>query len=387
MILFRHVAWLSKVLPTHRVSLVWVLSLLVSGLVAQQTSGVSKIQGRVIEKIGPKVQGVADAQVLISGQGLVSVDQNGYFTATVPNRTKLKIEVLPTTYQILRPQDGQVSPERLSYTIEIYVLSGTIDSNLQVNLRKLDEEITRITKQKQLSDRQVSRLEKALLDTVLFYQGQKQVWDRRLEQVEDQLEASTETNRRLRDSLRIFSGQIGILQDTVSALMARLSAALEAKYLRQKEIYETLTQEILDYESRLKDLQNWLPKVQDCYRNNQALYAFNDVCVAYSKARDALYNDQQTSLLGLQHYWDNPDAVTALESYFQQVFSGIHDPIVMEQVNKVVIRNFQEYSNKGIRKASETRKAGDQAHDELSVQIPKLVAVQSHLFDILKQEI
>ena len=205
MILFRHVAWLSKVLPTHRVSLVWVLSLLVSGLVAQQTSGVSKIQGRVIEKIGPKVQGVADAQVLISGQGLVSVDQNGYFTATVPNRTKLKIEVLPTTYQILRPQDGQVSPERLSYTIEIYVLSGTIDSNLQVNLRKLDEEITRITKQKQLSDRQVSRLEKALLDTVLFYQGQKQVWDRRLEQVEDQLEASTETNRRLRDSLRIFS--------------------------------------------------------------------------------------------------------------------------------------------------------------------------------------
>lgn len=381
------IAWLKTVLPITRSSMLWVLLLIAGNVIAQQTSGVSKIQGRVIEKIGSKVQGVSDAQVLIEGQGLVSVGPDGYFTATVPTKTKLKIEVLPTTYQILRPQDGQVPPERLSYTIEIYVLSGTVDSNLQVNLRKLDEEINRITKEKKLSDRQIVRLEKSLLDTVLYYQEQRKSWDAKLEQTQQMLEASNQANRRLSDSLQSFSRQISILQDTVSSLMNRLAEALEAKYVRQKEIYEGLTREILDYESRLKDLQNWLPKVQSCYKSNQALAAFNKVCVAYSNARDALYNDQQNNLLGLQHYWDDPAATENLQTYYQQVFSGIHDPIILDEVNQTVIRNLQEYSTKGIRKVSDTRRAADDAYDQLKSQLPQLEAAQNHLFDILKLEI
>lgn len=381
------IAWLKTVLPITRSSMLWVLLLIAGNVIAQQTSGVSKIQGRVIEKIGSKVQGVSDAQVLIEGQGLVSVGPDGYFTATVPTKTKLKIEVLPTTYQILRPQDGQVPPERLSYTIEIYVLSGTVDSNLQVNLRKLDEEINRITKEKKLSDRQIVRLEKSLLDTVLYYQEQRKSWDAKLEQTQQMLEASNQANRRLSDSLQSFSRQISILQDTVSSLMNRLAEALEAKYVRQKEIYEGLTREILDYESRLKDLQNWLPKVQSCYKSNQALAAFNKVCVAYSNARDALYNDQQNNLLGLQHYWDDPAATENLQTYYQQVFSGIHDPIILDEVNQTVIRNLQEYSTKGIRKVSDTRRAADDAYDQLKSQLPQLEAAQIHLFDILKLEI
>lgn len=367
--------------------MLWALLFIAGNGIAQQTSGVSKIQGRVIEKIGPKVQGVSDAQVLIAGQGLVSVGPDGYFTATVPNKTKLKIEVLPTTYQILRPQDGQIPPERLSYTIEIYVLSGTVDSNLQVNLRKLDEEINRITREKKLSDRQIVRLEKSLLDTVLYYQEQRKIWDARLAQTEQMLEASNQANRRLSDSLQAFSRQINILQDTVSSLMNRLAEALEAKYVRQKELYEGLTREILDYESRLKDLQNWLPKVQSCYKNNQALVAFNKVCLDYSKARDALYNDQQKYLLGLQHYWDDPAAVSALEAYYQHVFSEIHDPVILDQVNQKVIRNLQDYSTKGIRKVSDTKRAADEAHEALQHQMPPLESAQNHLFEILKQEI
>jgi len=381
------IAWLKTVLPITRSSMLWALLFIAGNGIAQQTSGVSKIQGRVIEKIGPKVQGVSDAQVLIAGQGLVSVGPDGYFTATVPNKTKLKIEVLPTTYQILRPQDGQIPPERLSYTIEIYVLSGTVDSNLQVNLRKLDEEINRITREKKLSDRQIVRLEKSLLDTVLYYQEQRKIWDARLAQTEQMLEASNQANRRLSDSLQAFSRQINILQDTVSSLMNRLAEALEAKYVRQKELYEGLTREILDYESRLKDLQNWLPKVQSCYKNNQALVAFNKVCLDYSKARDALYNDQQKYLLGLQHYWDDPAAVSALEAYYQHVFSEIHDPVILDQVNQKVIRNLQDYSTKGIRKVSDTKRAADEAHEALQHQMPPLESAQNHLFEILKQEI
>ena len=381
------IAWLKTVLPITRSSMLWALLVIAGNGIAQQTSGVSKIQGRVIEKIGPKVQGVSDAQVLIAGQGLVSVGPDGYFTATVPNKTKLKIEVLPTTYQILRPQDGQIPPERLSYTIEIYVLSGTVDSNLQVNLRKLDEEINRITREKKLSDRQIVRLEKSLLDTVLYYQEQRKIWDARLAQTEQMLEASNQANRRLSDSLQSFSRQINILQDTVSSLMNRLAEALEAKYVRQKELYEGLTREILDYESRLKDLQNWLPKVQSCYKNNQALVAFNKVCLDYSKARDALYNDQQKYLLGLQHYWDDPAAVSALEAYYQHVFSEIHDPVILDQVNQKVIRNLQDYSTKGIRKVSDTKRAADEAHEALQHQMPPLESAQNHLFEILKQEI
>ncbi|MCB9268344.1 MAG: hypothetical protein H6561_02100 [Lewinellaceae bacterium] len=381
------IAWLKTVLPITRSSMLWALLVIAGNGIAQQTSGVSKIQGRVIEKIGPKVQGVSDAQVLIAGQGLVSVGPDGYFTATVPNKTKLKIEVLPTTYQILRPQDGQIPPERLSYTIEIYVLSGTVDSNLQVNLRKLDEEINRITREKKLSDRQIVRLEKSLLDTVLYYQEQRKIWDARLAQTEQMLEASNQANRRLSDSLQAFSRQINILQDTVSSLMNRLAEALEAKYVRQKELYEGLTREILDYESRLKDLQNWLPKVQSCYKNNQALVAFNKVCLDYSKARDALYNDQQKYLLGLQHYWDDPAAVSALEAYYQHVFSEIHDPVILDQVNQKVIRNLQDYSTKGIRKVSDTKRAADEAHEALQHQMPPLESAQNHLFEILKQEI
>ncbi|MCB0673503.1 MAG: hypothetical protein KDC59_16290 [Saprospiraceae bacterium] len=381
------IAWLKTVLPITRSSMLWALLVIAGNGIAQQTSGVSKIQGRVIEKIGPKVQGVSDAQVLIAGQGLVSVGPDGYFTATVPNKTKLKIEVLPTSYQILRPQDGQIPPERLSYTIEIYVLSGTVDSNLQVNLRKLDEEINRITREKKLSDRQILRLEKSLLDTVLYYQEQRKIWDARLAQTEQMLEASNQANRRLSDSLQSFSRQINILQDTVSSLMNRLAEALEAKYVRQKELYEGLTREILDYESRLKDLQNWLPKVQSCYKNNQALVAFNKVCLDYSKARDALYNDQQKYLLGLQHYWDDPAAVSALEAYYQHVFSEIHDPVILDQVNQKVIRNLQDYSTKGIRKVSDTKRAADEAHEALQHQMPPLESAQNHLFEILKQEI
>ncbi|HPG06224.1 MAG TPA: hypothetical protein PKY06_04720 [Saprospiraceae bacterium] len=381
------IAWLKTVLPITRSSMLWALLVIAGNGIAQQTSGVSKIQGRVIEKIGPKVQGVSDAQVLIAGQGLVSVGPDGYFTATVPNKTKLKIEVLPTSYQILRPQDGQIPPERLSYTIEIYVLSGTVDSNLQVNLRKLDEEINRITREKKLSDRQIVRLEKSLLDTVLYYQEQRKIWDARLAQTEQMLEASNQANRRLSDSLQSFSRQINILQDTVSSLMNRLAEALEAKYVRQKELYEGLTREILDYESRLKDLQNWLPKVQSCYKNNQALVAFNKVCLDYSKARDALYNDQQKYLLGLQHYWDDPAAVSALEAYYQHVFSEIHDPVILDQVNQKVIRNLQDYSTKGIRKVSDTKRAADEAHEALQHQMPPLESAQNHLFEILKQEI
>lgn len=352
---------------------------------SQQPGGVLEVSGRVIEKNALNgTNGLAGIEIYVRNYGSFKTVDGGHFTFKIPRNLEPKIEIIPSSYKVLRPLDGKLPVDPLKYTIEIYVVSGSLDSLTAFQLRQLDDEIAKLNKENKLTKSQIAKMDRQLLDTVLFFRNKQQGLQKQVSSLDQQLKQAAAKNQKLSDSLRWYSSQLTTLQDSLTLLMNQLTIALEKKYLQQKETFDRFSAELLDYVSKLKDLHNWMSHVSDGFKNNGALVEFNKVCLSYSKARDALYNNHQSHLAAIKHYWENPAVDADAQQVFEVIFKEIHDPIVLGIINPEIIKPYQDYAMKGVRQVKTVSKGGEKAGAQLKPLANNLQAKTDVLLDALK---
>lgn len=352
---------------------------------AQQPGGVLEVSGRVIEKTTANgTQGLSGVEIYVRNYGSFKTVDGGQFTFKIPRNLEPKIEIIPSSYKVLRPLDGKLPVDPLKYTIEIYVISGNLDSLTSFQLRQLDEEIAKLNKENKLTKSQIARMDRALLDTVMFFRNKQQNLNKQVNALDAQLKQAANKNQRLSDSLQWYSLQLKGLQDSMSLLMNELTIALEKKYLQQKETFDLFSAELLTYLTKLKDLKDWMPHVKDGFKSNGALVQFNKVATEYSQARDILFSHHQDRLAAISHYWENPTLDGEAKKVFDMIFKDIHDPIVLGIIQPEIIRPYQEFALKGVRQANTVEKGGKKAEEKLKPLANNLQSITDSLLDALK---
>ena len=328
-----------------------------NGLFGQQPSGVIEISGQIIHK-GNTTESPLDLELYIKDYGAVDIDHQGEFEFKAPQGLDLHIEIIPSEFRVLRPLDGFLKGEAQSYRIEIIILHGTQDSLLKQQISELDEEVRRLQNQNELGENQIARLDQIILDTVFYYQKIKNRYKQRVNRLNQSLNQSVEKNEALKDSLISYQNIVNDLNDSISILVNRLTIALEERYLRQKQHFDHFTNLLLDYQTRLKDVYDFLPGIEDCFRHSGALNQFNELGKRYGQARNALYENHSKHIEGIQRYWSNGSCYLEAESICNYIFEDIHDQIFLQGINQEIIPNLKEYATRGIRKVKDTRKAG-----------------------------
>ena len=354
---------------------------------AQQPSGVIEVSGRIIDKGLSDMSSNVDMELYIVDYGSVKLTNNGTFAFKAPKGLDIKIEVIPSEFQIMRPLDGLLAGESNSYFIEIFIIHGTQDSLLKNQINSLDEKVRLLEEKDQLSARQISKLDRQILDTVVFFQTIQNSYNSKISNLNARIKKSERQNDVLQDSLITYRNDLNSLKDTVNSLIARLSTALEEKYLRQKAHYDEFTKLLLQYQTGLKDLRDWLPQLENCYKRKEALSQFNQVCVNYGNARNALFDNHENHLTGIKRYWKNENCYIEGDKICQTIFQNIHSDLMIEGVNKEVMPWLKEYATKGTRKVKNVKKAGFEIHEKLAPLIEQIDQDYNNFFDLLSKEL
>lgn len=349
----------------------WLFPLM---LFSQQPSGVIEVSGRIIQK-GNLLQSHDDLELYVVDYGSVEIENNGVFNFKAPKGLDLRIEIIPSEYKVMRPLDGFLQGETKSYQIEIIILHATQDSLLKSQIAELDTQVKRLQEENQLSTTQIEKLDQQILDTVLYFEGIQSRFQQKIRQLESRLDEATGLNQALTDSLKLYRSQMTTLNDSIIVLIDQLAMALEEQYLRMKGHYDRFSQLVLDYQTKLKDLNDFLPQIENCYRHAGALNQFNELGKAYSQSRDALYAEHEEHLQGIRHYWE-PESYDQAQMLCQYIFNDIHDALVLQELNANILPHLKAYATKGTRKVKETRKAGEQLHEALN---PKIEALEEHM--------
>ncbi len=352
---------------------------------SQQPSGVIEVTGRIIERGISEEDITDDKQLYVVNYGPVPLQNGGLFEFKAPRDLDIKVEILPSEFKIMRPLDGLLKGETSSYQIDIYIIHGTEDSVLKNQIASLDEEIRLLQSAKSLSDHQIQKLDKTILDTVFHFQEKQKWFGREIKNLNLALEKSAAENQSLKDTLRLYQQQMKNLSDSVKVLIGQLAEALEEKYLRQKAHYDDFSQLLLQYETQLKDLRDQLPQLEYCFKRPEALKRFNDICISYGKARNALFDKHKEHLAGIKHHWPNLHTYNKAEALCHRIFSTIHDDLILPGVNQNINPHLKNYATKGIRKVKDVKRAGLDLKNELDPNIQSLDQEMDELFaELLK---
>jgi DNA repair exonuclease SbcCD ATPase subunit len=293
------------------------------------------LQGQTIELKGKVVDGqmngVPNVKVKVIGESVNVTKRDGSFSLYVPaNKEYVTIILENCPSPMVDPYAGRVN---IPPTGELYIrVCAMENTKLRDKVEKLDRQIGKLEKERQLSSRHLAQMHKVMLDTILFHENQVQQLSQNLDEKAAQLD---EKQR-----------QISALERKVESLQQQLLTALEEKYLQQHRTYKDLSAWLNAYRSRLKDVQRELARVSDCFLHANGCDNFYSAVKKYSEARNQIDETSGSMVEAVGHYWDDKNLADQLEDTYQFIMKTVHEPVMLGTVNEQVINPIKDFSTK-----------------------------------------
>jgi hypothetical protein len=313
-----------------------------------QTGGTLEIKGRVVEIANGQTKGVPNVQVRIPGFHYDITDKDGYFTITCPAKKEyVTVVVEGSSNKMIKPPSGvvEVPPTR---DLEI-ILCGEENKKLMQKVNKLNGDIEKLKKENELTKRQLLEMHELLLDTILHLEND-------IARMEQQTKETKEE----------FDAQLKAKDARIEALVQALSEALEERFLKQKEYFDLISSELMEYTDRLKDLRDrCLPQdLSRCFSNTAASAELNRTIKAYNEARDLVLAHFKGHVLAVRQYWDNPATADDLEAMYNYLLNDVHKKGVYP-LNERVFEQVRKCSDKGGVGCGKAEKEATKAAEEI----------------------
>lgn len=315
----------------------WHLLLLLlslpAGIAAQPAADVV-FAGRIVDN---DQRGIRGARVILVGVSEGRTDDDGMFRVAIPaGLAEVTIEV--ERYEVVYPRSGRAPVPRSAGTPVVIEVKKAEPGMQDKLIRQLQENVKKLENDKRFNEQEIRRLSQNMQDTIGTFQ--------RL------LDQSGSQSAALLDSL----------QRKVQALMT----AQETTLLRFKKqvIYDAITQSLLNYLDKSKNLRDALVRIDDVFLSEKAREGFEKQLIAYNQARDSLYNHHKGYIESVRLFWNTPDATTAMGMVSDLALVQIHEGIILP-LNGSVIGPIRDAATGQASRVSANRKARKGAHKAL----------------------
>ncbi len=310
---------------------------------------------RVTEKVAHQTQPLPGARLNISNLGneQVLTNEDGEYLFSYPIRNKvdpeISIALISDEHKILKPLDGklELDPARNEIDIEVMVINVTKESPaFRQRIRDLEKRISGLKSKNALTRRQLQALNQALVDTILYFEADRERLESEMSQLSQEVTQLTSLTEQQQSEIEarkkeveVQKAKMELLQEKVDKLTLDLELALEQKYLRQNEYFKDISENLTEYVQRLKDLKDLLPYIKDYFKGPDYVQVYNDNLNSYNDAFSVLNTQHQSYLEGVNRYWENEELEKELENIFTYLLSGLHlrqvYPLVQELNNEI----------------------------------------------------
>ncbi len=321
------------------------------------------LRGKVMEHTDSAYHQVGHCQLFINSYGNCQTKLDGSFEIKVPHENQnLKVEVRQPGYTVVHPRDGTILLEGLpsrDTTIDLNILILREDElNQWQEFEQVKEKLAQLEQESQLTQRQLNRINEALVDTILHFQERKYAQEKQIASLESGLQSSEEERER---AASVYMENLESMDDSIQNLMVELFDALEERYLLQKEYYDQISGDLATYISRTKDIRDQLKSLEMVFQSVEGSGDFRQLIIDYNEIYEKLNEDQEGDLEAIDHYWENDAITREAEELFEFILDDIHRKTIFNPLNDEIIPLIQEAavgrrpkSKKAARSAAET---------------------------------
>lgn len=302
------------------------LFLLISSSVLLGQGGITghvNVTFRLQEQLPDNRRWVPGATVFVHDYGSHVTDHQGAFSIKVPIYRKrgvpapLKLQVTSPNLAVLHPLDGIVELDTAELVITLEVVVVGPESDLQQELRTVRSRMQQLERSQALSRRQLNQLNKAMLDTIRSFTRHKAAMQAELKQLRQQQTVTSEALRQAEERLRA-------VEEDLRIRTLELYEALEEKFLRKQQHFNSIAAELEDYLIRVKDVRDMLPGIKNYFSVPGYGSNYNRVLEAYSDAFGVVNQHHQAHLLSVRRYWEDSALHSDLEKVYQLLIEQIH---------------------------------------------------------------
>lgn len=360
--------------PCKLILLTYLAISWLSFLQGQNTTAL-EIRGRVVEKINGKTVGIPKIKVKVSDTHSDITASDGSFRIIVPSdRKSIKISIVDEhNREMLNPPEGIV-PLPPSGNLDIYVCAKQ-NQALRAKVAALNNQIKSFQTKFPIAERQIVTLQKQMLDTIMYFEGQLQL----MQEIFDKTKSENETAIREKDKrLQESEARIQALEQELKKTVDELLKAKDEYFLKKNEHLQRITSELRGYLDALQNLRNMitLERIPQYFTYNPAMATqkLNGKIDEYNAARDLILKNQDADLMATRHYWQDPSVAQELQDTYSFLLSKVHDNIVLPMDTTVI----------GIMKAYQSQKLGRQQAENkakkiVNVAYPKITAILASL--------
>lgn len=329
------------------------------------------VSGLVLELTEGGQKAVPGVTVSVAGQDYDITDQEGRFMLHLSAEKNEAIVVLEgCPYPMVSPFGGKIY---LPPSGELQIrVCGQENQKLRRDIDALENKVKNLESKRKLSERQLSGLHKAMLDTILHYQ--------------EALHQLNSTVVEYESSLRERESMVAALEEKLASVEQELFLALEEKYLRQKELMDAISTGLEQYTDQVKNLRDMLlpERISHYFLNEGARRQLYLAINKYNEARAYILNNHQSQVEGVGHYWASPGLARQLEETYRYILEEVHQKAVYP-MEFSVNENLKLYLSGQLGRSRAAREAEKGAASAMAELSPRLETLEKKCADMIRQ--
>ena len=336
-----------------------------------------QVDGWIMLKEGDSEKGLAGVELWVRHEkGAPSkkvTDAKGYFSFKTPkNQSSIRIDIPPNEFAFLDPRDGHVilNPN-ISLEVKITVVSKEKDSRLYQEIKNLTRKVNGL----QMDKKRLNAMYDALRDSVMeMHQIRMQLLSQ-LAELEGRLSRARNRNEVQQQELEMLKNQVAEREKENQELRQALFDALEEKYLRQQNIYNQISEDLMEYLLRVKDMRDQSKYLAGYYKSDN-YNPYKRAVKAYIAIFEHIKTNHKGLLEGVSNYWENPGLQQRLAQLYDFLLLSLHEEKLMPSFNELN----REISQRRIKKI---KQMGQSIEASLSPDIDDLEKMIAHVLDAL----
>lgn len=317
------------------------------------------------EKVGKQISPMSDATLSISDIGEIKTDSDGKYKFTYPVRNdvepKIAISLKSEEHQMLKPLDGsfELDTTQQELFVEFLVVNMAEESpEFKKRIEELEGRVRALRNKNQLTLTQLNALNQTLLDTIIFFEQNRQELESKIADYESLTSQQQSEISQLR-------GQITTLEDQVDQLTRDLEVALEEQYLRQNEQFREISSNLLAYLRKAKDIRDHMPYISSYYSSPSGYQNYDKDIRGYNEVYESFDDNRLSYLEGVDRYWEDKTLSRKLEETFSFLSKSIHQSQIL-----TVVRDINTELHR--QKPRKAQKIATISHDDMVVNIRAL---------------
>ena len=352
---------------THSANYSWLIALVFTThlIVAQP---IIELSGRVVETANGVTKGVPKVKIVINNIDNDITASDGSFKVFLKSTNQKFVELTLTDMdnrQIVSPIDRVVNIPP-SNNIEVLICSQQ-NHELISKVGALNKKIKALQEKYNLSKSLVQKLQKEMVDTVMFFEQKIQI----IEAENDRRNIKSKSDLGQKDK------RIAELEKELDKIQLQLVEAKDEYFLKKQMIFQSVSAALRRYLDAVQNLRVMLlpDRVSHYFINEEALKQLSRKIDAYNASRDILLGGQDGHINAVQHYWPMPSsAKRQLEATYAYILSDIHDKTVYP-VEFSVLETIKKWTTGKLGRLEAQKKALQDAKEpfnRLTMMIPLL---------------